>query len=154
MVSWCLVGSGAKIPFSGEKKNAPARNAAPGPPGLKPKGVRAGAGTPTDPKSHLFVTKWVAIPPFSTSGPASCTEFRRGSRRDSPTPSISIFFSTIFDPKSGFLRKHRFLKMVCPQKLSYGAPGAKGLLGPDLPSSGCVCKLPINRCGGELVFIR
>ena len=28
------------------------------------KGVLAGPGTPRDPKSHLFVTKWVAIQPF------------------------------------------------------------------------------------------
>merc|ERR1712023_379042 len=34
-----------------------------------PKGVRAGAGTPTDPKSPQFGAKWVAIPPFSTSTP-------------------------------------------------------------------------------------
>ena len=43
-----------------------------------PKGVLAGPGTPTDPKLHKFVTKRVAIPPFWTFGPASCTEFRAG----------------------------------------------------------------------------
>ena len=95
-----------------------------------PKGVRAGAGTPTDPKSPQFGTKWVAIPPFLTSGPASCTEFRRGSRRDSPAPSISTFFSTIFDPKSGFLKKHRFLKMGCPENprpsRAWGPRGPRG----------------------------
>ena len=36
------------------------------PPPARPQGVLAGPGTPRDPKSHLFVTKWVAIQPFWT----------------------------------------------------------------------------------------
>ena len=62
-------------------------------------GVLAGPGTPRDPKSHLFVTKWVAIPPYGTPGTAFCTEFRRGSRQIGPTPSISTFL-TIFESKN------------------------------------------------------
>ena len=57
-----------------------------------PKGVRAGPGTPRDPKTHLFVTNRVAIPPFWTSGPGFYAEFWRGSRQGGPTPSISTFF--------------------------------------------------------------
>ena len=33
-----------------------------------PNGVLSGPGTPTDPRSHLFAPKRVAIPPFVTSG--------------------------------------------------------------------------------------
>ena len=70
-----------------------------------PKGVRAGAGTPTDPKSAKFVTKWVAIPPFLTSVAGPGTEFRCGSSRGGPAPSISTFFSTIFGPRIAFFAK-------------------------------------------------
>ena len=41
----------------------------PPPPAARPQGVLAGPGTPRDPKSHLFATKWVAIPPFGTWRP-------------------------------------------------------------------------------------
>ena len=58
--------------------------------------MRAGPGTPRDPKTHLFVTNRVAIPPFLTSGPGFYAEFRRGSRQGGPTPSISTFFFTFF----------------------------------------------------------
>ena len=54
------------------------------PPAARPQGVLAGPGTPRDPKSHLFATKWVAIPPFGTLKPGSGTEFRPGSRRGGP----------------------------------------------------------------------
>ena len=47
-------------------------------------GVLAGPGTPRDPKSHLFATKWVAIPPFGTLKTGSGTEFWPGSRRGGP----------------------------------------------------------------------
>ena len=60
--------------------------------GQDPKGVLAGPGTPRDPKSHLFVTKWVAVAPFGTWGPRPGAEFRCESRQGGPTPSISSFF--------------------------------------------------------------
>ena len=60
----------------------------------------AGPGTPRDPKSHLFGTKWVAIPPYGTPGTAFCTEFRSGTRQIGPTPSISTFLGSFFDPKT------------------------------------------------------
>ena len=68
-------------------------------------GVRAGPGTPRDPKSHLFVTNRVAIRPFFAFEAGKCAEFQRGSRQGGPTPSIS-FFLTIFGM---FLGKGRFL---------------------------------------------
>ena len=70
----------------------PATRGPPYGPPWAPKGVRAGPGTPRDPKTHLFVTNRVAIPPFLTSGPGFYAEFRRGSRQGGPTPSISICF--------------------------------------------------------------
>ena len=73
--------------------------APPPPPPPGPKGVRAQPGTPRDPKSHLFVTNWVAIQPFCTSEAGFDAEFRRGSRQIGPTPSISTFFLTFFGPK-------------------------------------------------------
>merc|ERR1712147_374399 len=82
--------------------------------GPGPKGVLAWPGTPRDPKSHLFVTKWVAIPPYGTPGTAFCTEFRRGSRQIGPTPSISTLFLAIFGPnkwKNAF-----FGDIFCPCK--------------------------------------
>ena len=63
-------------------------------------GVLAGPGTPRDPKSHLFVTNWVAIQPFCTSEAGIDAEFRRGSRQIGPTPSISTFLGSFFDPKT------------------------------------------------------
>ena len=45
----------------------------------RPKGVLAGPGTPRDPKTNLFATKWVAVAPFGTCGLGSYAEFRRGS---------------------------------------------------------------------------
>ena len=68
-------------------------------PGTGSKGVLAGTGTPRHPKSDVFVTKWVAIPPYGTPGTAFFTEFRRGSRQIGPTPSISTLFSTTFGPQ-------------------------------------------------------
>ena len=71
-------------------------------------GVLAGPGTPRDPKSHLFATKWVAIPPFWTLRPGSGSEFRPGSRRGGPGAQIPTFFSPILDqklPKVNFLGK-------------------------------------------------
>ena len=47
-------------------------------------GVLAGPGTPGDPKSQLFATKWVAIPPFGTLKPGSYAEFWPGSRCRGP----------------------------------------------------------------------
>ena len=60
--------------------------------GPGPKGVLAGPGTPRDPKSHLFVTKWVAIQPFWTILTGIDAEFQPGGRQIGPTPSISTFF--------------------------------------------------------------
>ena len=40
-------------------------------------GVLSGPGTPKDPKSHHFATKWVAIPPFGTWKLGSDAEFRQ-----------------------------------------------------------------------------
>ena len=51
-----------------------------GPWGPGPKGVLAEPGTPTDSKSHLFVTNWVAIQPFCTFAARLYAEFRHGSR--------------------------------------------------------------------------
>ena len=56
-------------------------------------GVLAGPGTPRDPKSHIFVTNWVAIRPFCTIRVGKSAEFRRGSRQIGPTPSISTLFA-------------------------------------------------------------
>ena len=56
----------------------------PPPPAARPQGVLAGPGTPRDPKSHLFATKWVAIQPFWTFLAAKYAEFRPGSRRGGP----------------------------------------------------------------------
>ena len=62
-------------------------------------GCASWARNPRDPKSHLFVTKWVAIPPFWTSEAGFCTEFRCGSRQIGVPPSISTFFQQFLDPK-------------------------------------------------------
>ena len=62
-------------------------------------GVLAGPRTPRDPKSHLFVTKWVAIRPFCVFLRPVCAEFRSGARQIGPTPSISTFVQHFFDPK-------------------------------------------------------
>ena len=59
----------------------------------KAKGVLAGPGTPRDPKSDVFVTKWVAIQPFGTFYARLDAEFRPGARQIGPTLSISIFFA-------------------------------------------------------------
>ena len=59
----------------------------------------AGPGTPRDPKSDVFVTKWVAIQPFGTFYARLDAEFRPGARQIGPTPSISTFFSTNSGPK-------------------------------------------------------
>ena len=59
--------------------------------GPGPKGVLAGPGTPRDPKSHLFVTNWVAIQPFCTSEAGFDAEFRCGSRQIGPTPQTQLF---------------------------------------------------------------
>ena len=64
----------------------------------KAKGVLAGPGTPRDPKSDVFVTKWVAIQPFGTFYARLDAEFRPGARQIGPTPSISSFLS-ILDPQ-------------------------------------------------------
>ena len=68
----------------------------PHPSSPRPKGVRARPGTPRDPKSHLFVTKWVAIRPFCVFLRPVCAEFRSGARQIGLTPSISTFCSTFF----------------------------------------------------------
>ena len=62
-------------------------------------GVLAGPGTPRDPKSHLFVTKWVAIRPFCVFLRPVCAEFRSGARQIGLPPSISTFFQQFVDPK-------------------------------------------------------
>ena len=88
----------------------------------KPKGVQAEPGTPGDPKSHLFVTNWVAIQPFFKPKPGLYAEFRRGSRQIGPTPSISTFFRPFFDPKTAQkLKKCDFL--TCFRKNVENRPG-------------------------------
>ena len=72
----------------------------------KAKGVLAEPGTPRDPKSDVFVTKWVAIQPFGTFYARLDAEFQPGARQIGPTPSISTFFSTHFRPKN--LEKSKF----------------------------------------------
>ena len=69
---------GGWVDTSGVRVGATAR------PPARPQGVLAGPGTPRDPKSHLFVTKWVAIQPFWTFLARKCAEFRPGSRRGGP----------------------------------------------------------------------
>jgi len=72
----------------------------------KAKGVLAGPGTPRDPKSDVFVTKWVAIQPFGTFYARLDAEFQPGARQIGPTPSISTFVFTHFGPKN--LEKSKF----------------------------------------------
>ena len=95
-----------------------------------PPGVLARPGTPRDPKSHLFATKWVAIPPFGTLKPGSGSEFRPGSRRGGPRAQIPIFCSPILDPK---MPKSRFSGRVsnlsATHSNGFGAPGAQGAHG-------------------------
>ena len=68
--------------------------------GQDPKGVLAGPGTPRDPKSHLFVTKWVAVAPFGTWGPRPGAEFRCESRQGGPTPlNLNFLFSPLWSHK-------------------------------------------------------
>ena len=57
-----------------------------------PPGCASWARNPKGPKSHLFGTKWVAIPPYGMPGTAFCTEFRSGSRQIGPTPQSQFFF--------------------------------------------------------------
>ena len=65
----------------------------------RPKGVLAGPGTPRDPKSHLFVTKWVAVAPWDFKTgirlriPAQISPW--GSRGPNPN-----FFLAHFGPKN------------------------------------------------------
>ena len=95
----------------------------PTPPPPRPKGVRARPGTPRDPKSHLFVTKWVAMAPFGTWRPGSYAEFRRGSRQGGPTPSISTFFLTILEPKNAQMSIFvNFSKFRPPPPSGFGVP--------------------------------
>ena len=56
------------------------------------KGVLAGPGTPRDPKSHLFVTKWVAVAPFGTWGPARGQNFVANLARGGSRPLNLNFF--------------------------------------------------------------
>ena len=49
-------------------------------PGPRAKGVLAGPRNPRDPKSDLYVTKWVAIQQFGTSYTRLDTEFQPGAR--------------------------------------------------------------------------
>ena len=67
---------GGWVDTSGVRVGATARR--------RPQGVLAGPGTPRDPKSHLFATKWVAIPQSGTWDPGPDAEFRPGSRRGDP----------------------------------------------------------------------
>ena len=94
-------------------------------------GVLAGPGTPRGSKSHLFATKWVAVPPFGTLKPASGTEFRPGSRSGGPGAQIPTFCSPILDPKmpkSQFSRRVSFFEPT--HRNGLGALGALGPLGP------------------------
>ena len=85
--------------------------------------MRARPGTPRDPKSHLFVTKWVAVAPFGTWRPGSYAEFRRGSRQGGPTPSISTFFLTILEPKNAQMSIFvNFSKFRPPPPSGFGVP--------------------------------
>ena len=69
-------------------------------PSPRAKGVLAGPGTPRDPKSDVFVTKWVAIQPFGTFYARLDAEFQPGARQIGPTPSISTFFFIHFGPRN------------------------------------------------------
>ena len=94
----------------------------------------AGPGTPRDPKSHLFVTKWVAVAPFGTWGPGPGAEFRCESRQGGPAPSISIFFFTILEPKNAQMSiVGKFLKMDTPSQGGFGPQGPKGAQGAQAP---------------------
>ena len=64
------------------------------------------ARNPKGPKSHLFVTNWVAIQPFCTSEAGFDAKFRRGSRQIGPTPSNSTFFGPFLEKKNH--QKSRF----------------------------------------------
>ena len=95
--------------------------------GQDPKGVLAGPGTPRDPKSHLFVTKWVAVAPSGTWGPRPGAEFRCESRQGGPTPSISTCLFTILELKNAKMSKFvNFLKMDCPSQGGFAPQGAQG----------------------------
>ena len=59
----------------------------------------AGPGTPRDPKSDVFVTKWVAIQPFGTFYARLDAEFQPGARQIGPPPQSQLFFRPISDPK-------------------------------------------------------
>ena len=98
--------------------------------GSRGPGVLAGPGTPRDPKSHLFATKWVAIPPFGTLKPGSGTEFRPGSRRGGPGPKYQLFFRLFWTqkcPKVYFLGGFRIY--LRPIAMDLGPQGPKGAQG-------------------------
>ena len=69
------------------------------PPPARPQGVLVRPGTPRDPKTNLFATKWVAVPPFGTWRPPEDAEKRCGSHLGGGTPSISIFLTHFGPPK-------------------------------------------------------
>ena len=64
-------------------------------------GVLVGPGTPRDPKSHIFVTNWVAIQPFCAILQPTPAEFRRASRQIGPTPSIQLCFCPCWTKQTG-----------------------------------------------------
>jgi len=47
------------------------------PPAARPQGVLAGLGTPRDPKTNIFATKCIAMPPFGPVRQPDGTEFWR-----------------------------------------------------------------------------
>ena len=98
--------------------------------GQDPKGVLAGPGTPRDPKSHLFVTKWVAVTPFGTWGPDPGAEFRCESRQGGPAPSISIFVDQFGTPKCQNVNFcELFENELPPSGRIWGPMGPKGSMG-------------------------
>ena len=93
----------------------------------RPKGVLAGPGTPRDPKSHLFVTKWVAVAPFGTLKPGSGSEFRPGSRRGGPGAQIPTFLFAYFGSKNA--QKSIFweaFEFIGTHGNGFGAKGSPG----------------------------
>ena len=93
--------------------------------GQDPKGMLAGPGTPRNPKSYLFVTKWVAVAPFGTWGPRPGAEFRCESRQGGPAPLNLNFVSPCWSQKMPACTFFAiFLKMDCPSQGGFGPQGA------------------------------
>ena len=124
-----------------------------GPRGPAPHGVLAGPGTPRDPKSHLFATKWVAIPPFGTLKPGSGTEFRPGSRRGGvPGPESTLLFDPFWTQecqKVNFLAGFRiYVAGRLSKTFPRGPRGPKGPTGAPRGPWGAIFPKSAIFCGG------